>query len=72
MTLQSGDRIKITGFNCGECAEQRFCHMGIICGKEVTIKSIQPLRGPVTVEIGGTTVSIGRGLFNKIIYEELE
>ena len=68
MNLKFGDRIKITGFNCGYCAEQKLCHMGILCGKEATIEAMQPSHGPVTLTVGRTTVSIGRGLFSKIEY----
>ena len=70
--LKAGDTIKITGFNCGKCAEQKLCHMGILCGKEATIDATQPMYGPVTLTVGKTTVSVGRGLFNKIIYEVIE
>ena len=72
MNLKEGDKIKIIGFNCGSCAEQRLCHMGILCGKEATIEAIQPSHGPVTLTVGRTTVSIGRGLFSKIEYVKIE
>jgi Fe2+ transport system protein FeoA len=72
MNLKVGDKIKVTGFNCGECAEQRFCHMGIICGKELEILAMQPLHGPVTFKIGKADISIGRGMWNKIEYEVIE
>jgi len=67
--LKIGDKFKIIGFNCGKRAEQRLSHMGIIRGKEATIESIQPIHGPVTIKVGNTTISIGRGLFEKIKYE---
>ena len=56
--IKTGDRIKIIGFNCGSCAEQRLCHMGILCGKDATIEAMQPSRGPITLTVGRTTVSI--------------
>ena len=67
--MKQGDKIKILGFNCGKCAEQRLCHIGIICGKEAEIIIFQPFHGPVTLKVGQTTVTIGRGLFEKIEYE---
>ena len=70
--LKSKDKIRIIGFNCGKCAQQRFCHMGIVCGRDVTIETIQPFDGPVTVECLGTKISIGRGMFNKLEYEVIE
>ena len=69
MNLKPKDKIKVTGFNCGYCAQQKFCHMGIICGKEIEIEAIQPMDGPVTVKVGRASISIGRGMFNKIQYE---
>jgi len=72
MGLKEGDKIKIIGFNCGHCAMQRFCHMGILCGKEATIEAIQPFHGPVTIKIGKTTASLGRGMFEKLEYELIE
>ena len=34
------------------------------------IKTIQPAYGPYVIEIDGREITIGRGLFNKIILEK--
>lgn len=70
--LEQGDKLKIIGFNCGRCAEQQFCRMGILCGKIVEIQSMQPFKGPITLKIGNTTVTLGRGLWEKVEYETLD
>ena len=71
--VKPGDLIKITGFNCGKCAQQRFCHMGILCGKIVRVHTIQPFGGPVTIMLSTNyEISIGRGLFDKLEYEVIE
>jgi Fe2+ transport system protein FeoA len=72
MSLKPKDKIKVIGFNCGHCAQQRFCHMGIICGKEIEIICMQPMDGPITVKVGQAEISIGKGMWNKLEYEKIE
>ena len=70
--IKEGDRIKIIGYDCGHRCQQKYSCMGIIIGREMNIKTMQPLNGPVLIEIDGCEYSIGRGLFDKLIYEEVK
>lgn len=69
MNLQVGDRIRVTGFNCGHQAYHRFMSMGIRKDSELEIVSFQPSEGPITVKIGNSEVSIGQGMFVKLCYD---
>ena len=72
MNLKSGDRIRITGYDCGRCAKKRLSTMGLLKGKECRILNSQPFQGPVVLECGQIELAIGRGLFSKITYEVIE
>lgn len=72
MQLKVGDKIRITGFQCGHCCSDRFSCMGILIGKTMTIKSIHPFRGPIVVDINQSEYTIGRGMFEKIEWEKLD
>ena len=69
--IKEGDKLKITGFDCGHRAMSKFMTMGIRVGKEITVKVIQP-HGPYVVDVGNSEYSIGRGMFGKLLYEELK
>jgi len=69
--LKEGDKIKVTGFSCGHQCKDRFSCLGILEGKELEIKTIQP-RGPVTVLFGKDTFTIGRGMMEKLRYEVIK
>jgi Fe2+ transport system protein FeoA len=43
--------------------------MGLRLNKPVEISSKQPLKGPVVVSVGNSSISIGRNLAEKIIIE---
>jgi len=70
--LKKGDRIKITGYNCGDKGKKRFQSLGILIGKEIVINTVQPLHGPLTISFGREshdTFTIGRGLIDKLEYD---
>jgi ferrous iron transport protein A len=52
--------------------QKRLRVMGITPGKVLRLVSIQPMRGPVTVDIKGRQVTLGRGMANKIMVEVME
>jgi ferrous iron transport protein A len=45
--------------------------MGIREGVTVTIISKQPFRGPITIKIGNCQTTLGRGMTDKILIEEI-
>ena len=69
--LKIGDKIKVIGFNCGRKAHHKFIVMGIIEGSILEVESIQP-HGPYTIKCNDTSLSIGRGLIEKIEYKLIE
>ena len=69
--MKDGDKFKVIGFDCGYRAMSRLKSMGIVEGSIIEIITVQPL-GPYVVEVGKSEYSIGRGLFNKIILEEIK
>lgn len=44
----------------------RLTDLGLRVGKRVKMVTRQPLRGPVVVQLGEVTLSLGRGLAQKI------
>lgn len=46
--------------------------MGIFRGKKVRMVSSQPLRGPITIEIEGRQITLGRGMAAKVLVEVIE
>jgi len=43
--------------------------MGIRKGQEIKIVSKQPFRGPLTIEVCGSQMTLGRGMTRKILVE---
>ena len=72
VNLKNGDKIRIKGFNCGKNCSGRFKCMGFIIGRIITIKFMQPLHGPITVEMDGAEYTIGRGMMEKLEYEVID
>jgi len=63
---ESGTIVSITG---GRGMVTRLDSMGMRVGVDVKKVSAQILRGPVTVQIGGTQLAIGFGMAQKILVE---
>jgi Fe2+ transport system protein FeoA len=70
--LQPYRQGKITMIQGGYRFKQRMRSMGICDGKVVTIKSKQPFHGPLTIEVCGTQMTIGRGMAHKIQVEIID
>lgn len=52
---------------------QRKMHvMGLRVGKIVRIVTKQPLHGPITIEIGKSQVTIGKGMAQRIMVKVIE
>jgi ferrous iron transport protein A len=62
---------KIIEIQGGHGLHRRLNVLGIREGQIIRIISKQPLRGPITVSIGNTQITIGRGMASKILVEEL-
>ena len=59
------------GYYGGHHFNQRMCVMGIREGQIVEVISKQPFFGPITILVGKCKMTIGRGMANKIMVEEL-
>ncbi len=63
---QSGRVMQIDG---GIGMVSRLNALGIRPGKKITKVSSMMMRGPVTVQLGGTRLAIGFGMANRILVE---
>ncbi len=69
--LSPTKKAKIISLEGGQGFQRKLRVMGIREGQTITIISKQPFRGPITVKIGTCQTTLGRGMANKILVEEL-
>ena len=69
--LSPTKKAKIINLEGGQVFQKKLRVMGIREGQIITIISKQPFRGPITVKIGSCQTTLGRGMANKILVEEL-
>ena len=69
--LSPRKKAKIISLEGGQVFQRKLRVMGIREGQTITIISKQPFRGPVTVKIGSCQTTLGRGMANKILVEEI-
>lgn len=67
--LKPKETAKIKKFNGGIEFLSKIRTMGLREGKQVTVVAREPARGPVVVRVGNTTLTVGRGMAEKIIVE---
>jgi len=72
LNLSVKQKAKITMIYGGHGLQHRLDSMGIRTGKEIKVISKQPFRGPLTVEIRGCQMTLGRGMARKIMVEVSE
>lgn len=70
--LKVGEKARISRVEGGRGFKRRIASLGIRVGKDVQKISVQPLRGPVVIEVGGTRVALGQGMARKIFVEEVK
>jgi ferrous iron transport protein A len=70
--LSRNKKARITMIHGGHGLQNRLNSLGIRNGKEIKVVSKQPFRGPITVEISGCQMTLGRGMARKIMVEVLE
>jgi len=71
MDVEEGKTYEICGYICGRTARSKFITMGLNIGRKVKIVTVQPLHGPYVVSLNGNKLSVGRGLFEKLLLEEV-
>lgn len=67
--LKANQTATVVDISGGRGASQKLEAMGVIPGAKIRKISDQFMHGPVTVQVGQTTVSIGFGMAQKIIVE---
>ena len=60
---------RIVEIQGGHGIKQKLEVMGIRVGKRITLISKQPFRGPLTIKVCNTRMTIGRGMAQRIIVE---
>lgn len=63
--------VKIIAVEGGRGFQSKLRVMGIREGQKIKIISRQPLHGPITVAVNGSQMTLGRGMTQRIIVEEL-
>jgi ferrous iron transport protein A len=59
----------VTRIDGGHGLIRRLETMGVRPGVVIVKRSSQPLRGPVTIQVGGTELALGFGIAHRIIVE---
>jgi len=72
LQLPVNKKAKIIGINGGYGFQRKLRTLGIREGQEVQISSRQPFRGPITIKVCGSQITIGRGIAGKIFVEEIQ
>jgi len=70
LTLNQNTPAVIRDIIGGQCMIDRLCTMGIRKGRHIKVCSRQPFHGPLTVEVAGCHLTIGRNMANHIVVEE--
>lgn len=68
--LKSGEQGTVSSIHGGFGFQRKVESLGIRVGANIRKISSQFLRGPVTIQIGNTTVALGFGMAKKIIVEK--
>ena len=69
--LSHNKKARIVNLEGGYGFQRKLRVMGVREKQTVMIISRQPFRGPLTVTVGGCHLTLGRGMAQKIIVEEL-
>ncbi|MCD6381977.1 MAG: ferrous iron transport protein A [Candidatus Aenigmarchaeota archaeon] len=69
LDLKSGETGKVVELRGGPMFQRKVRIIGIREGHPLRVVSIQPIGGPVTVEVSRTKVTIGRGMAQRIFVE---
>jgi Fe2+ transport system protein FeoA len=69
LNLENHQKAKISNIEGGHYFKKRLDCMGIRMGRDIRIISKQPFKGPLTIEVCGFMITIGRGMAQKIFVE---
>ncbi|MEA3254529.1 MAG: FeoA family protein [Candidatus Altiarchaeota archaeon] len=65
--LKKKEKARITGFVGGQGFRRNLETMGVRAGKVIEVIALQPVGGPVVVRIDNLTITVGRGMAQKIM-----
>lgn len=66
------DKIRVMYIGAGISARSKLSKMNIREDTELEIVTVQPFGGPITVKVGNSEQTIGRGLAMKVGCEKIE
>ena len=64
-------KARISTIAGGRGLQRKLQVMGIRRGQDIRVVSRQPFRGPLTIEVCGCQMTIGRGMAQRILVEEI-
>lgn len=67
--MKEGEKGKVLRIDGGQSLRRNLQSMGIHEGKIVTIHTRQPAGGPIVIKIDNMTLTLGRGMAQKILVE---
>jgi ferrous iron transport protein A len=65
-TAPDAARAEVVEVHGGPAVVRQLAHVGICVGAILEVRRSAPLGGPVLVEIGGSSVAVGRGVARKV------
>ena len=71
LDLSTNKKAKITSISGGHGFQRKLQVLGIREGQEIKVVSKQPFRGPLTIKVCGSQMTLGQGMARKILVEEL-
>ena len=70
--LQTGDRVRITGFTGASASYRRkLLAMGLTPGAELSVTRLAPMGDPVEISVRGFSMSLRRGEAAAVLVEKL-
>jgi ferrous iron transport protein A len=64
-------RLEVVTVSGGRSAVHQLAELGIAVGTQLAVCGSAPWGGPVLVEVGGSTVAVGRGIARKVVVKLL-
>ena len=62
----------IKTINGGHGFQKKLHVMGIRTGQQIKVISRQPFKGPLTIEVCGSQMTLGRGMAEKILVDDIK
>ena len=69
MDIQEGKTGKVIEIRGGCGVQQQLRSIGIREGKEITVITLHPFKGPIVISVDDNMVSLGRGMASHILVE---